>query len=376
MACENAVDGNTVVRPGMDLSLNATPFDAAPTVEVTGGFNPFDEDCFETVGTEAAKVNVEKGIHHTDVVDRFAEANEGDAEELVFPPQRAAVKLRPRPLADGDRDIQQRHVPVSVVDLSRSESPESTFCGSSEDGFGARTPTSSSSSSVMLSEKNVQVSEHCALPQFRREVEDRGRLGHVAPMQAPPPLTAFSVNLPTDAVVGTRSQTAELRSEVFRLTTSRMGNGWRRHDRRSLKLWDGFLHIFEKGSTRLVKSVLLVGRDVQECSLLSSCIMSLVVRVGDTTTTPTHANDAVGSSLRSESPAKLRTLSPSKIVSVSAMMLGKRSSSRGASSRRDVGDDGTKAYFFEFSTSSEATTFHREIVRLRSHSSGGISGTV
>merc|ERR1712061_317237 len=71
----------------------------------------------------------------------------------------------------------------------------------------------------------------------------------------------------------------DFQAEVYRLTTALVGHGWRRHDRRNIRLFKGCLHIFNKGSTRLVKAVVDINRDVENCSLISGGnVLSLSLR--------------------------------------------------------------------------------------------------
>lgn len=110
-----------------------------------------------------------------------------------------------------------------------------------------------------------------------------------------------------------------LHANVFRLTTSACGPGFRRHDRRALRLKGGFLDIFEKSSLLKVKTSLDVRCDVEECYLLpDSKRLSLVIR-------------------------KLP---------------------KGA--EIDAGVWTSKSYFFEFASVDEALSFHNEMSRLLS----------
>jgi hypothetical protein len=76
-----------------------------------------------------------------------------------------------------------------------------------------------------------------------------------------------------------QKQVVHLLVEVTRLTAAHCGPGFRRHDRRGLRLHGSRLEIFDKGSILKVKSVIDVGRDLDDCSLLpGGKIMSIVFR--------------------------------------------------------------------------------------------------
>lgn len=115
----------------------------------------------------------------------------------------------------------------------------------------------------------------------------------------------------------------DLQAEVYRLTTALVGHGWRRHDRRNIRLFKGCLHIFNKGSTRLVKAVVDIDRDVEDFSLISG-------------------GNVLSLSLRK------RTASPQVVSGVEdATALATQ-----------------KMYFFEFASCDDAAAFYDEIVRL------------
>jgi len=114
---------------------------------------------------------------------------------------------------------------------------------------------------------------------------------------------------------------ADLKAEVFRLTVA--VSSWKQHDRRSLVLSKGHLHVYEKGSFDRVKTIIDVSKDVAVCSLLGNGIMSLQVR----------------------RPRRRRLLSS-------------MSSSSGD-------DKENKVYLFEFTPPEVADSFHEEITRLR-----------
>merc|ERR1712232_61700 len=108
------------------------------------------------------------------------------------------------------------------------------------------------------------------------------------------------------------------------LTTAIGGHGWRRHDRRNIRLFRGCLHIFNKGSTRLVKAVVDIDRDVDDCSLIS------------------------GGSVLSLSLRRRTTTSPA------------------VSGAEDPNDLGTqKMYFFEFASCDDAAAFYDDIARRK-----------
>jgi hypothetical protein len=105
---------------------------------------------------------------------------------------------------------------------------------------------------------------------------------------------------------------------VSRLTSLGCGAGFRRHDRRALRLHGDKLDIFEKSSVMKVKTVIDVQRDVQEC-VFFPCgkRLSLTIR------RPTPGAEV------------------------------------------DSGVWDIKSYCFEFAAVGEATAFHSEISRLR-----------
>jgi hypothetical protein len=107
---------------------------------------------------------------------------------------------------------------------------------------------------------------------------------------------------------------SSLCASVTRLSTSYCGPGFRRHDRRGLRLEDGQLDIFDKGSALNVKSEIVVNTDVDECVLFAgNRRLSLIFR---------RAQAA------------------------------------------EVGVAKNKSYVFEFDTADEALAFHSEINRL------------
>jgi hypothetical protein len=112
----------------------------------------------------------------------------------------------------------------------------------------------------------------------------------------------------------------ELLADVYRLTTAVVGHGWRRHDRRSLRLWRGCLHIYSKGSSKLVKAVVDVKCDVDSCTCLSPLVLSLVMRKRE----PSVASQGTELDIATQ-----------------------------------------KLYFFEFASADTAAAFHAEIQRLR-----------
>jgi len=136
------------------------------------------------------------------------------------------------------------------------------------------------------------------------------------------PLTKLLVARTAPADVEQPVQYANLKAEVFRLTVA--VSSWKQHDRRLLVLSKGHLHVYDKGSTDRVKTVLEVSRDVVVCSLLGNGIMSLQVR----------------------RPRRRRFL---------ATPLN--------NSNKDDKED--KVYLFEFSPPEMADSFHEEITRLR-----------
>lgn len=114
-----------------------------------------------------------------------------------------------------------------------------------------------------------------------------------------------------------RDDALPLSANVFRLSSSHCGPGFRRHDRRSLRLQGGKFHIYQKGSTMKVKTSLDVQCDVESCSILpGSKRLSLVIR----------------------------RLPP------------------GADIQSGVWNP--KCYDFEFDSANEAVAFHNEIARL------------
>lgn len=113
---------------------------------------------------------------------------------------------------------------------------------------------------------------------------------------------------------------ADLKAQVFRLTVA--VSSWKQHDRRSLVLSKGHLHVYEKGSTDKVKTIIEVAKDVAVCSLLGNGIMSL----------------------------QLRRTRRRRLLS-------------GMSNNGD--DKENKVYLFEFTPPEMADSFHEEITRLR-----------
>jgi hypothetical protein len=81
------------------------------------------------------------------------------------------------------------------------------------------------------------------------------------------------------ALRGKPEDALPLRATVFRLAASACGPGYRRHDRRDLRLEQGRLDIFQKSSSVNVKTSLDVRCDVEECTLLhGSKRLSLIIR--------------------------------------------------------------------------------------------------
>jgi len=115
----------------------------------------------------------------------------------------------------------------------------------------------------------------------------------------------------------------ELQAEVFRLTTSFFGHGWRRHDRRCLSLRKGDLHIFDKGSSSRVKAVVSIAHDVENCAMISGNVLSIQLQ---------RRSPSVASRTSAEEDEYLAT---------------------------------QKVYFFEFASADDAAAFHDEISRLR-----------
>lgn len=74
------------------------------------------------------------------------------------------------------------------------------------------------------------------------------------------------------------SQDGDFTAEVKRLVPATCGLGLKQHDYRSLRISGGDLHICEPGSKDVVKMVVNVSRDVDECRLLrGSAMLSLAV---------------------------------------------------------------------------------------------------
>jgi len=108
-----------------------------------------------------------------------------------------------------------------------------------------------------------------------------------------------------------------LYANVFRLTAPYCGSGFRRHDRRALRLVGNQLDVFEKRSLVKVKTSVNVQRQVEECAFLNgSKRLSMTIR----------------------------RLPPGAEI--------------------DSGVFCTKNYFFEFDSSNDAKQFHDEILRL------------
>jgi len=76
-----------------------------------------------------------------------------------------------------------------------------------------------------------------------------------------------------------RIETGCQRVSVHRLTSSIGGRGWKYHDRRTLELSAGELHIFEKGSSSKVKWAMDVATGVEECVLMPGGVVSLLLRM-------------------------------------------------------------------------------------------------
>jgi len=123
------------------------------------------------------------------------------------------------------------------------------------------------------------------------------------------------------------SAKGDLRMDVYRLTASYFGQGMRRHDRRSLRIWKGFLHIFGKGSTQVVKSTVDVATDLVNVATISPGVLSLCFTKGDEVEEDTPATPTPTSA--SELPA------------------------------------GPKMYFFEFDSPKEAEAFQAELKRIK-----------
>merc|ERR1712008_337276 len=142
-------------------------------------------------------------------------------------------------------------------------------------------------------------------------------MGEISAVSAPPTVPV------APAVVEQAVQyAADLKAEVFRLTVA--VSSWKRHDRRSLVLSKGHLHVYDKGSTDRVKTIIDVSKNVAVCSLLGNGIMSLQVR----------------------RPRRRRLLS--------------------APRSDNSGDDKeNKVYLFEFTPPEMADSFHEEITILR-----------
>lgn len=111
----------------------------------------------------------------------------------------------------------------------------------------------------------------------------------------------------------------ELRAEVYRLVKApRPLTGFRRHDRRGLRLDpDGCFEIFQKSSAITVKTAVNVATELEQCSRLSECILSLTI----------------------QRPARGTT--------------------------RDQGVWERKVYIFEFARAATALAFERELARLQ-----------
>lgn len=155
----------------------------------------------------------------------------------------------------------------------------------------------------------------------------------------PPSLSCQQLGLQTDAVSAWEAKQldAEVRSSskrkeesqleeesaslcysVLRLAPVTCGVGFRRVDRRGLRLECGLLDVFHKGSAENVKMTLDVVRDVEDCNLLQNRRrLSLIVR-------------------------------------------------QQGSADIDSGIWKTKSYFFEFDSPDEATAFHEAMIHLQS----------
>merc|ERR1712187_229714 len=213
-------------------------------------------------------------------------------------------------------------------------------CRSSSRATCASTPTQysdapSDNTSPCTAEISARTCESAALPQFgSRRRNFSAPLRRQGSEKQPSPISqsaGSSIRSRSPAALLRRTPAVlpmatitgdDLQAEVYRLTTALVGHGWRRHDRRNIRLFRGCLHIFNKGSTRLVKAVVDIDRDVEDCSLISGGnVLSLSLRKRPTT-------------------------------------------SQAVISAEEANDLGTqKMYFFEFASCNDAAAFYSEIKR-------------
>mmetsp|Transcript_76601 Transcript_76601/g.135133 ORF Transcript_76601/g.135133 Transcript_76601/m.135133 type:complete len:692 (-) Transcript_76601:96-2171(-) len=89
--------------------------------------------------------------------------------------------------------------------------------------------------------------------------------------------TISSVASPYSPESSPKAPAAATRADVYRLVTSKMLGGYRRHDQRSLEVLDGQLLIYEKGSRMNVKSSIELPGGVERVGMRSETILEIAV---------------------------------------------------------------------------------------------------
>jgi len=91
-------------------------------------------------------------------------------------------------------------------------------------------------------------------------------------------ISKSSVGSPCSSTASPRAEAdGTARADVYRLVTSKVTGGYRRHDRRSLEVLDGQLLVYEKGSRMNVKSSIQLPGGIERIGMRSETILEILV---------------------------------------------------------------------------------------------------
>eukprot|EP00929_Paragymnodinium_shiwhaense_P069952 TRINITY_DN3535_c0_g1_i2.p1 TRINITY_DN3535_c0_g1~~TRINITY_DN3535_c0_g1_i2.p1 ORF type:complete len:957 (-),score=185.60 TRINITY_DN3535_c0_g1_i2:76-2538(-) len=257
--------------------------------------NPFDDDLSDRGNPFEGSADVPVAVARV-----VPEANE---VELVPEATRTAVPCDAKPSSGAD--AADAAIVMSEGMISEQSHTTAGGCSSSRSAGAASGGAVSRASSTPLSRRWSAMDAVTSASAALRGMSPAGRRSFSQTRQA--------------SVRSGDGTKGDMRVDVWRLGAAYFGQGWRRHDRRSLRIWKGDLHIFGIGSTTLVKTIVDVATDVTS-AIVSPGVMSLCL---------TREAEVDGST-------------PSS-----------------------AGAGGSKMYFFEFDSPREAVEFHSELVRIK-----------
>lgn len=245
-------------RAGPEVCTATNPFTDDATSDV-GGDNPFEAE--DDAGNPFEDTNP---FEHD---DEPAQSSRAVVARHALP---SGFALSPKPTA----------LSLAMAKAASPGTPQRTRASS--------VATACSDSDTTVSARSGQTSEMSGVSSAVSSQLGSSRRNFSAPMRTmaeklPAGARYMSASLRSSSPAGPQKLPAailhgasgEMIAEVFRLTTSMVGLGWRRHDRRNIKLQNGFLYIYSKGSSKNVKTIVDIARDLEGCALVSGSILTL-----------------------------------------------------------------------------------------------------